>query len=1387
MRLAICVGSSSVSTFGEQGSSWILHNGDPVGTVKKILEDSPEELELVFTGRKLRKIFKALNIPESLAVQYAYKKLREKYGHCDGIVSAGGENFVLYQLDDNGEVSAIHVGSKCASGTGEFFLQQLKRMGLDLSTMDSVSVDGFYRLSSRCTVFCKSDCTHALNKGIPKDLVLNGLGRVMADKILQLVGNTKARRILLVGGTTKNRLMLKHLDGRIDYVVPEEATYFEAFGAYLWLIENPSHKTSKYHVVPKQIPSAFLRLPPLSKYASMVEFKTMERAKAEANDECILGVDVGSTTTKAVLLRVKDKKILASSYLRTHGDPIGAAKKCYNEILSQLEVPVKIVGVGVTGSGRKIVGLHAQTKAVYNEIMAHAKAAAYFDPEVDTIFEIGGQDAKYTYLNEGVPYDYAMNEACSAGTGSFLEEAARESLNIDYREIADYALKAQNPPNFSDQCAAFINSDIKTAIQEGISAEDICAGLVYSVCMNYLNRVKGNRPVGNKVFAQGGTCYNRAVPLAMAALTGKKVIVPPEPGLMGAYGIALMTLENIEKGLLERGSYDLRELANRDVKYLKPFTCVGGRTACDRKCTISVIEVNGKKIPYGGACNRYEAFREQVFDASELDFVTKREKMVFKIEENGHGKRVGISRSFAMNVFFPFFSTLFTKLGFEVVLPDEPDESAKDRMKSEFCFPVELSHGFAISLLKKNVDFVFIPRIRGTKPPLSDKEGVYCPFVQSEPDWLKADLSELNEVEVLSCNIDFNDPEDVVFENLFSMFKTFGFDREKVRIAFEEAKSRQKSFEEDLKRLSEEFLKKVEEAKTGVVIFGRAYNAFQSHANLGVPRKIASYGVPVASFDVLPFESEEGYENMYWTWGEMMLKAAWYVKSHPKLYPVFITNFSCGPDSFILSYFKSIMGEKPTLVLELDSHTADAGLETRIEAFLDIVKCRKEKKKQPSRSKTLEVRIDKSGVFVLKDGEKIPWTDPRVRLVFPTMGAFGARCLAAAVSRIGVRTHVCPPPGELEFKLGKGNSLSKECLPLHLTLGSLIRYLQERPKDEITLYFMPTTSGPCRFGQYSNYMKLWLEQNDVKDVGLVSLNSENAYGGLGVGFTLRAWLAVLVSDLYSNVEKSLRTLLKNEDQVESLIEKHHKMILESLQKDSLFNFLKTVERVCEQLESLRLKEAYERSPKAMMTGEIYVRWDEFSRKRMEDLFAQEGIILQISPIHEWIYYTYYIFIERLVKKNSTKLQRMKKRIEMQVLKYFERKIKQSFARARLCDARMVNVAHVVETAKPHLSPTLTGEAILTIGSTLAEIGEYYDGVIAVGPFACMPSRIAESILKNAIEEKKRKLGKSLPFISIELDGNPFTPSIEARIDAFIAQLKQLKRGSEPLAISLSCR
>ena len=261
-------------------------------------------------------------------------------------------------------------------------------------------------------------------------------------------------------------------------------------------------------------------------------------------------------------------------------------------------------GLGVTGSGRKIAGLHALTDGVINEIIAHAVAALHFDDEVETIFEIGGQDAKYTYLTNGVASDYAMNEACSAGTGSFLEESAKETLNIEMTDIAAWALKGKKPPNFNDQCAAFISSDIKNTFHEGIPKEDVVAGLVYSICLNYVNRVKGARPVGNKVFMQGGVCYNKAVPIAMAALSGKEIIVPPEPGLMGSYGVALEVKNRIDYGLLEEQIFDLETLSNREVESKPTFICAGGREKCDIGCEISRMVIEGKTIPFGGEIGR---------------------------------------------------------------------------------------------------------------------------------------------------------------------------------------------------------------------------------------------------------------------------------------------------------------------------------------------------------------------------------------------------------------------------------------------------------------------------------------------------------------------------------------------------------------------------------------------------------------------------------------------------------------------------------------------------------------------------------------------------------------------------------------------------------------
>ena len=378
----------------------------------------------------------------------------------------------------------------------------------------------------------------------------------------------------------------------------------------------------------KETSSSFSFLPTLKNYKDKVIFKASSKRDIISNEKCVLGLDVGSTTTKAVLLAISDSSILASRYIYTNGDPIKATKECYSAFEG---TDVQIIGLGTTGSGRQITGLHSNANCIINEITAHSNAAIFYDKEVDTIFEIGGQDAKYSYIVNQVPSDYAMNEACSAGTGSFIEEAALESLGVKLLDIETLAMKGENPPNFSDQCAAFISSDIKTAQQEGISTENIIAGLVYSICYNYLNRVVGNRRIGNKIFMQGGVCYNKAIPIAMAGISERELIVPPEPGLMGALGVALEVAKRINNGLSKAKSYNLSELINREVEVFPSFICAGGLEKCDIGCEIMLLGIDGKKHPFGGVCDKY-SYNLSNYKANNTaihDYVQLRNEIVF--------------------------------------------------------------------------------------------------------------------------------------------------------------------------------------------------------------------------------------------------------------------------------------------------------------------------------------------------------------------------------------------------------------------------------------------------------------------------------------------------------------------------------------------------------------------------------------------------------------------------------------------------------------------------------------------------------------------------------------------------------------------------------------
>jgi predicted CoA-substrate-specific enzyme activase len=1363
--------------------------------------------KILVTGRKTVNQVNLPSIPEVEATEQACRYLVPGIENFDYVISAGGETVLAYGLDKHGSINTVESGNKCASGTGSFLIQQMQRIGIPVEEAHRwFTEESFYPLSARCSVFCKSDCTHALNSGASKYEVVSGLFHMLAGKIKGLTTPFSGSRVVLVGGLARFEPLIKILSEQFDKLyVPHEADCFEAWGAAvaardtspLTIPDESRLFTSRDH--------SFHHLPALSTCEHLVQFETTLRGNASQGDRCILGLDVGSTTTKAVLVRRDDRAVLASVYLRTNGDPVGAARDCYQAVLDQLQgTGIVLEGVGTTGSGRRITGAHAMTGSVYNEIICHAAGTSFFDSNVDTILEIGGQDAKYTYLVDGVPTDYTMNEACAAGTGSFLEESAGDLLGLAMNKIAEEAMNAGHPVNFNDQCSAFISSDIATALQEGIATGDITAGLVYSVCMNYNNRVRGDRPLGKKLFMQGGVCYNRAVPVAMAALLNREIIVPPEPGLTGAFGCALEIIRRLENGLLDTGSWDLAELAARPMEQGKPFTC--SDPDCDRRCRIEMIRVNGKSIPFGGACSKYDTTgSDQSREYSPAaDLVTIRERMLYHDFANpktrpGTGRgRIGISRSFYTGMLYPLYFNFWDQLGYEVVLPGEPTAEGLDRAQAEFCHPGMMAHGMFDYLLKKDCDYIFLPTVLHLPVDGCDCNNRTCIFVQGEASFIRAAFKESASPPLLVPLLDFQSHVDSVENEFIRCAIEAGSDEQKARFAFLYAMNKYRDFQATLRKKGEEFLEDLAEepGRFAMVIQGRWYNALSSDANMGIPRKVASRGIPVIPFDALPVSVTNPDSRMHWGVGKIALAVAEFIQQHEQLFTLYITSFSCGPDSFILPQVRDIMGKKPSLTLELDSHTLDVGVDTRIEAALDIIRhYRKLGQHAPAEDEdfTPATTFHKGKEIWMRDsdGHEVHLKKAGVTFLFPSFGAFFTEALMAALQADGFNARIAAIPSTRVFNLGKEHSGCKECLPYTALAGSMMDYIQNvREDDERIVFFVVSDPSPCRTEQYQVGLENILTRNRVRNVAVYAMDSSEGFSGVGLGTILNGWKALCLADVYEQLYSSLLALAADRKRAMELLEYHRGLLLHNLagqDSRSLNNRMKALVNDCNKL---KMKSALEDAARVAVTGEVFVRSEQFSRGNIEQRLADMGFISRIAPAIDWHYYVDHMIMNNITNERQSPFTRLYIWLKHRITRAIEKRIKRVMGRCKFYREDPLKVEDILRASNRLLAKEVVGDMSLTIGIGMTDLLGDCCGLITVGPFACLQSRLSDSILKpnmnmgdmvratdgkGLLLEKIDDMKMPLPYLSIEADGNPFPQLLEARLEVFALQARRMDR------------
>ncbi|MBM4353812.1 MAG: activase [Deltaproteobacteria bacterium] len=1407
LAVGINIGSTSVKAVClDRGTvTWhevLPHEGNVPATIAAILARRPTHGAVALaTGNEGRRMVRVPSVTESLCLEAV---LGQRSGKCRAVVSLGGEDLVVYTIDESGKVITSFSGNKCAAGTGEFFRQQLARMDMKLDDVGSIPKESSVcRLSTRCSVFMKSDCTHRLNKGeaTKGDIVLS-LANVMAVKVSDFLKRARVQdgTVVLVGGITRNPHLLPLLQEKmpdVTFEIPPEAAWYEAYGAALLAgdLGSPLPAVEEL-LLPNEV--KFPRYSSLVAAEPLVTRLESRVGRPRAGARYVLGVDGGSTTTKVALIDMDTHEIAAAYYGRTHGDPVRALKKCIVEVRTQLaqagiaEDEIDIRLVSTTGSSREILGVFLETPAVYNEIIAHAVGTTQFAADVDTIFEIGGQDAKYVLLANRVPIDYAMNEACSAGTGSFLEESAQGDLNIAHAwEIGEIAMAATEPLKFGQHCSAFINSDIRKAIQQGAAREDITAGLVMSIVSNYLGRVVGNRTIGQRIVLQGGVAKNRAVPLAFAALLNRPVLVPPDPELMGCFGVGLLALEKLADGRLTERPIRLAGILASEITYEKEFKC----QACDNFCPIRVLSVNGHRTMFGGRCNKYANLRKGRKGEGAVDYVEKRNELLFDrcvpTPDTFVPRRhyaVGIPRAFSVHAFWPFYSWFFHKLGVKTVFSRQPAPAGMARVESGYCFPAEIAHGAVQDLLDMGVDFYFLPHFRDLESYEPDVHACFCPITQSLPYYIRRAFPEILDAQILRPVVTFKYGREQALQPFVEMGAKLGFSVEEVTAAFDEACVRQADYRRQARALGREALDEARAAdRPAIALLGRPYNAFTRDANMGIPRKFTSNGYTVIPFDILPFEDEPEFPNIYWYFGQQDMKSAGLLAREENLYVTFISNFACAPDSFLLHYLRWTMGSKPYLVLELDSHSADAGIDTRVEAFLDIIDGYRKKvarKEEERYDNGLRMELVKGEPMLrnLRTGASVPVKhNPDVCLLLANMGNVGAQLMAASLRTAGWNSVAMPVPDARTLQFARQYASGKECLPSHLVLGSALQYFAspEYRKDTTYIVFVPETTGPCRTGQYAVYYENLFKDLRLENVVIMKLGSPNGYNELGPSFSRHAWWGIVLADYLKDIETVLRTCAADRSDAMARFDHGFRRILAIAETD-VTNVLPTLQEVAEDLRRIPLRRNPDDCPKVLVVGEIYVRRDDFAVDEMVEMFSNKGIIAKVSGITEWLYYC--DFTQAYELRKRLRLMAPLKRImapETRELlswhvrqtykRWVDRKVREILMPTGLVPESPHDMLSMMDRAcRDFVTLELESEITISSGSTAEALHEGYAGAVNISPFACLIGRVIEGVVAPWARDQR------FPMMSVEIDGNLLSPTTINKLEIFM--LNVLRKG-----------
>lgn len=1340
--------------------------------LRQIKKDFPQATLSITgsAGKLIASILKINHINEIVAQAYSIKNL---FPHIRTIIEIGGEDSKLIFLQD-GRIKDFSMNSVCAAGTGSFLEQQAERLRLSIEEFSSIAEQSKRpsKIAGRCSVFAKSDMIHLQQIATPIEDIVAGLCFAVARNFKGAIA--KGRDIIspvsFQGGVAANKGMIRAFREVFELeelFIPNDFLFMGAIGAVL---KDRDEGRFNHFVldaldafVSTQKYSDFSHKPLIAEGDRFFErhLKSQDNTALMSNAQTFkikayLGIDIGSISTNLAVID-ENGNLLSKSYLMTAGRPIEAVKQGMRDVYAEIGDNVEIVGVGTTGSGRYMIADYVGADIVKNEITAQATAAIYIDPNVDTIFEIGGQDSKYISIDRGMIVDFEMNKACAAGTGSFLEEQA-EKLDISIKnEFADLALSAKNPCRLGERCTVFMENSLMSNLQKGAEKDNLLAGLAYSIVQNYINRVVAGKKIGKNIFFQGGVAFNKSVVAAFEKYLDREITVPPNHDVTGAIGMALIAMKLMKELGNPATKFKGFELSKQPYE-ISSFECKG----CPNVCEINRVKVANEEgfLYYGGRCEKYDVRRSQ---KSELpDLFAFREEVLWKDHlayqsqntEKQKKLRIGLPYIFFFHDYLPYWSTLLWELGFEVIVSPKTNKYIKnlglENIFSEACFPVKVAHGHIKYLVDEQVDILFIPSsINLSKEGDEYQRGLACPYVQTIPYVTKSITEGRTTVTPI---IDFSRGVDFIKKELKRVFDQFGVSRRDIERAIALAQKAQDSFTKAIKSKGLEILHDYSAKKEPIIIIvGRSYNAYDPGMNLEIPKKLNNLNTISIPMDFLPIENvnlRDQWPNMYWRAGQRILRAAKIISKEKNLYPIYIGNFSCGPDSFILKYFKEELLDKPFLHVEIDEHSADAGAITRCEAFLDSIS---------SKDSLTESNKILASPYLIKSTKNYS-IDGRT-IYIPRM-VDHAFAVSAAYNKCGIHSEVLPLSDKESVDIGKRYLSGKECYPCTVTTGDILKKISEKGiKPEKTAFLMPTAGGPCRFGQYNVIQRLILKKLGYEDVFILApeQHSNNfVQNGKGNEFTKTAWAGIVAFDILYKCLHETRPYEKELGSTDALYKLYLDKIYYNLCNNSYDSLKPVMEEIKRDFKSLPKYD--HRKPLIGVVGEIFVRCHTFSNEDLVRKIEALGGEAYLAPMEEWIYYVNFLAERRAINNRDSSAL-----ISFGIKKLMQSKIEHAISKpfkGFLKTLHEPKIKDLLNMASPYVHDSFEGETILSIGKAIDFIQRGCCGIINVMPFGCMPGTIVTALLKVLSEDY------DIPCISIPYDGTE-SPITELQIEAFM--------------------